>query len=97
MGNSLLVVVIAIGDQYMARYRRLFWPSHVRYCSEHGYDLLVVDRFVDAGENDRSLVSLQKALVCSLPKADAYSHVAYIDADVLINTPGSAGRYRRCG
>lgn len=86
MGNRLLMVVIAIGDEYNTRYRQLFWPSHKRYCDLHGYDLLVINSFIDSCEKDPSLTSLQKALVCSLPQAATYTHVASIDADILINT-----------
>jgi hypothetical protein len=83
--TNTLVISIAIGEQYKHEYIRLFQGSHVAYCHKHGYDFLLIDEFIDTSESDKSLVSLQKALVCSIDVAADYDRIVFVDADILIN------------
>ena len=81
---NLLMVVIAVGAEYREQYRRFFEPSHREYCRRHGFDVHVVETHIDP-QGDQAPVVLQRLLICSLPQAAAYSHVAHVDADILIN------------
>lgn len=83
--NNILVVSVAIGDGYKQEYLRLFHNSHTAYCRKHGYDFLLIDQFIDTSESDKSLISLQKALVCSIDIAAEYDRIVFVDADILIN------------
>ena len=83
--RSVLFVVIAIGEKYKAEYLELFHASHQRYCLKHGYDFFLVEDFIKSGETDKSLISLQKILVCSLDQAKEYDLVVFMDSDILIN------------
>lgn len=80
-----LVVTVAVGFPYKQAYLSLFHRSVLAYCDKHGYDFLLVDDFIDRSEADPSLISLQKALVCSVDVAADYERVVFIDADILVN------------
>lgn len=89
--TRILFVTIAIGDKYRQEYASLFYRSQKAYCDRYGYDLIVIDRFIDPLESDKTLISLQKTLVCSLKESMDYDYVVFIDADVLINVEYAPG------
>jgi hypothetical protein len=85
--TKVLLVAIAIGQQYLQQYNRVFRRSHEAYAKKHGYDFKVIDQFIDA-THQSSPMSLfyQKMLVSD----DNYDFVIFIDSDILINITAPA-------
>lgn len=81
----VLLVAIAIGEEYKKKYEAIFYPSQKAYADRHGYDIKIVDSFLDQSTQDRSFISLQKILVCSQPWSNQYDFVVFIDSDILVS------------
>lgn len=81
----VLMVTIAIGGRYLDRYKTLFHENHLSYCRLHGYEFRLCDAFLEPGQDDSSLVSMQKFLVCSQPWSRDFDFVVFVDADILTN------------
>lgn len=81
-GKKVLLVAIAIGQQYVQQYNQVFRHSHEAYAKKHKYDFKVIDHFIDA-THQSSPMSLfyQKMLVSD----ENYDFVVFIDSDILIN------------
>jgi lipopolysaccharide biosynthesis glycosyltransferase len=70
----------------MAKYTRLWRASHENYCKKHGYDLKIIDKFLDKQlDAKRHIDANNRLLVCSQEWSDAYDYIIYLDADILIN------------
>lgn len=78
------IVTIALGAQYLARWRALVEANFRAYAERHGYDAILV-----AGHLDRSWRALkrsaawQKCLILSQPWSQAYERIVWIDADCV--------------
>ena len=81
------IVTIALGAQYLARWRALVEASFRAYAARHGYDAILV-----AGHLDRSWRALkrsaawQKCLILSQPWSQGYERIVWIDADCVPKT-----------
>lgn len=81
----VLLVAIAIGEEYKKKYEAIFYPSQKAYADRHGYDIKVVDGFLDLTTQERSFISLQKILVCSQSWSHQYEFIVFVDSDILIS------------
>ena len=88
--SDILLVTIVIGDEYLQRYKSVFYENHQMYASKFGYDFIVVTDFLDPNNRHPSFISLQKSLVCSQSFSSKYTHIIYIDADILFNLQKSS-------
>jgi hypothetical protein len=86
---KVLLITLAIGEQYLKIYNLLFRQSHEEYAKRHGYDFKIITNFLSSKTNlpiqHPHLISFQKILVCSQPFSKTYDYIIFIDADVLIN------------
>jgi lipopolysaccharide biosynthesis glycosyltransferase len=82
---NLVFAVVTIGDKCRQEYKSLFFGSHQRYCSKHGYRLHIVEGFIDNFEADISLASLQKILIPSIESIQSADLLVIVDYDILIN------------
>ena len=79
---KVVLVTVAIGEQYLREYTRLFRPSHELYARRHGYDFQVITDWI-AEPKVRDTTSFQKILVSS--QFSDYDYIVFVDADILIN------------
>ena len=82
---KVLLVTIAIGEQYLQQYNMLFRESQAKYAFNHGYDFKVITDFLDKNNQYTSTISFNKILVCSQPWSNNYDFIIFVDADVYIN------------
>jgi hypothetical protein len=80
---KVLLCTIAIGEQYLNMYNKLFRKSHEAYAKKHGYSFKVFEDFLDTNIHHYNAVSFNKILVCS--KSNEYDLIIFVDADILIN------------
>jgi hypothetical protein len=79
------IVTIALGAQYLARWRAHARAGFQTYAARHGYDALLIH-----GHLDRSWRALkrsaawQKCLILSQPWSQAYERIVWIDADCVL-------------
>jgi|LakMenEpi03Aug12_release.lakeMendotaPanAssembly.Ray.scaffolds.fasta_scaffold591774_2 hypothetical protein len=83
--TKVLLVTIAIGEQYIKEYENLFFESQKNYALKQGYEFMVIKDFLDKNIQHKSTISFNKALVCSQEWSDKYDFIIFIDADILIN------------
>jgi lipopolysaccharide biosynthesis glycosyltransferase len=79
------MATLAIGEQYLARYKALFYPSQLLYCRLHNYELKICDEFLEPGQTSATLISLQRLLVPKQKWCEGFDYVIFVDADILIN------------
>lgn len=88
--SDVLLVAIAIGEQYLQHYNKTFRRSHEQYAKNHGYDFKVITDFIDTTNmhyrQSKMSVFYQKMLISDA----AYEYVIFIDSDVLINLDAPA-------
>lgn len=82
-GQSVLLVAMALGKSYLHEYSQVLQSVHQRYAQRHGYDFKVVTRNIG---NDTNIVSFAKALLVTLPCAQNYDFLVYVDCDVWIRS-----------
>jgi len=83
---KILMVSMAIGEQYLRVYSRFFRRNQEAYARHWGYDFRIITEFIDRQLPEswrKSAVSFQKALVCR--QAEGYDYVLFVDADIWIN------------
>lgn len=87
---KILLVTLAIGDQYITLYNKLFRKSHEQYAKRNCYDFMVITDYISQNTTypvkHPHLISFQKILVCSQIYSNNYDYIIFIDADILINT-----------
>lgn len=83
------VVTLAIGDNYLGRWRLLCERGWRQYCDRHNYTLLVIDKPLDESQRARGRSpAWQKCLVLEPPLASRFDRVIWVDSDIVIN-PGA--------
>jgi hypothetical protein len=82
---KVLLVTIAIGQQYLQEYNNLFYESQSKYALKNGYDFKVITDFIDKRIINKSAISFNKILVCNLEWSNNYDFIIFVDADILIN------------
>lgn len=80
------LVTITIGDAFQKMWNGLYRGCMERYAEKHGYDLVVIDDYLDGSEFGRSRPPhWQKLLILEHPEVRRYRHAVWVDADILIN------------
>jgi hypothetical protein len=84
--GKFAVCVIAIGDDYMKFYEQYFKNSHERYCKKYGYDLFIINDFLDTNpqHQTKECITYQKFLIASYEPIQDYDYVLILDADIYI-------------
>jgi hypothetical protein len=84
--NQKAIVTIAIGNEYLAKWKKFCEPSWKRYAEKYGFDLICLQDPLDRSERGlmRSM-SWQKCLVLSQDFASDYKQIVWVDADVIFN------------
>jgi len=84
---KILLVTLAIGDNYLKQYNFLFRESQENYAKRYGYDFKVVTDYLDVNPDNRipSCVTFNKILVCSQDWSNDYDMIIFVDADILIS------------
>jgi len=84
---KVLLVTIAIGEEYLKMYEDLFKESQENYAKRYNYDFRVITDFLDKDYTNhmKSTITLNKILVCSQEWSKDYDMIIFIDADILIN------------
>jgi hypothetical protein len=84
------VATLAIGEDFLSSYARIFRPSAERYVARHGYDLIVINDYFDGPLfRDPRLINFQKMLLPCHEALRQYDLLMVLDADILI-TPSAA-------
>lgn len=80
------LVTVVIGEQYFKMWSERFKETWQRYAMKHGYDLLVITRFIDPTPRARERsIHWQKLLILEEERVQPYKDVVWLDADILIN------------
>ena len=83
---SAALVTLAVGEKYLAEWRRQCEPSWRAHAARHGLDVVVIDQPLD--DSPRAALrspAWQKCLVWSQPWAERYERLCWLDADIVIN------------
>ena len=88
--SNILLVAIAIGDQYLQNYNKIFRRNHEQYAKNHGYDFKVIDDFIDTTNTHYHLSKMSVFYQKMLVSDTAYEYVIFIDSDILINLDAPA-------
>ncbi len=81
---KILLAAIAVGWKYKSFYMSLFQSSHENYAKRYDYDFVLIDYLISDSATSPSQASLQKLLLPSLPGANTYDWILYVDLDILI-------------
>ena len=80
------LVTLAIGERYLANFKRYCHESWSKYAKQHNLDVVVIDRPIDDSPRAQSRnPAWQKCLILSHPDVKSYDQVAWVDSDILIN------------
>jgi hypothetical protein len=85
------LVTLAIGHEFLLRWRALCEPGWRAYAERHGYDLVVVTEPLDTRPRAAARSpAWQKCLVLGDAVAQGRERMVWVDADVLINPAAPA-------
>ena len=80
------LITLAIGDRYLATFKKYCRESWHKYANQHNLDVVVIDSPIDDSPRAQSRSpAWQKCLVLSHPNVKSYDQVAWVDSDILIN------------
>lgn len=80
------LVTLLIGDDYYKVWKTYFKQSWEKYADIHGYDIVIIDDFIDKSELAASRsVHWQKCLILEDERVQQYEDIVWLDSDVLIN------------
>jgi hypothetical protein len=84
-GNRYCLVGLQIGEVHSNYWKLVFRKSWLAYARRHGYDLMIVEDFIDrtAGA-DEAAIKFQKLLLPSLGELRKYDKLVYLDSDMLL-------------
>jgi hypothetical protein len=84
--NKKCIVTLLIGEKYQERWRTYYKDSWDKYAKIHGYDIIVVDDYLDQTERAKSRSPhWQKLLITEDERVKRYESVVWMDSDILIN------------
>ena len=84
--NDKVLVTVLIGEPTQVSWRTFFERTWRAYADKHGYDIVVIDDYIDKTPRGRSRQPhWQKLLILEHPKVQGYRHVVWLDGDILIN------------
>ena len=82
MKNALVVLVV--GDKYIAEYNKYFKPSHERFAKKYNLPLIIFERYIDALSEGKRHPSWQKLLIFEAEETKEFDRLCWIDADIYI-------------
>lgn len=83
--NQRAIVTMAIGNDYLQRWKRLCQPLWESYASRWDYDLIVITKPLDRSERaEKRNPSWQKCLILDQPWSNQYETIVWVDSDILI-------------
>ena len=82
MKNALVVLVV--GDKYIAEYNKYFKPSHERFAKKYNLPLIIFERYIDALSEGKRHPSWQKLLIFEAEETKDFDRLCWIDADIYI-------------
>jgi hypothetical protein len=82
----VLLITLAIGEQYTELYNLYFRKSQEEYAKKHGYDFMVMEDYLSKipEYNCSAVLTFHKLLVCSQPFSANYDYIIFVDADIFI-------------
>jgi hypothetical protein len=84
--NSKAIVTLAIGGNYLERWKTLCEDNWRSYAQMHGYDVICLSEALDDSPRAKQRSpAWQKCLVLGQEFARNYERVVWIDSDILIN------------
>lgn len=86
MASDKAIATILIGEAFQNLWKRRMAPTWEAYAARHGYDIVVVDDYIDKGPRGKERSPhWQKCLILEDERVRRYRDVAWLDADILIN------------
>lgn len=83
--STKALVTLTIGDKTISEFN-VFRPTWEKYAAQHGYDLVVIDSYLDDAPIARCrAANWQKLLVCRDKRVAGYEDAVWLDSDILIN------------
>lgn len=84
--SSKCIVTLLIGEPYRIMWENTFADTWRRYAAAHGYDIVVIDDYIDPTPRARERSPhWQKCLILEHPEVRRHQHVVWIDSDIMIN------------
>lgn len=81
-----VLVTLVIGDEFRLRWKAVSEKGWLAYCSQHGFDLVVISEALDTSPRARARSpAWQKLLVLDPAIAGRYKRVIWVDADIITN------------
>jgi lipopolysaccharide biosynthesis glycosyltransferase len=79
------IVTIAMGDDYIKQYEKIFKRHTEAYCNKYGYDfILLTDWLFEEKYRSYPFVNIQKWAIPFMEKIQKYDRIAIVDADIII-------------
>lgn len=86
MAGRKVLTTMVIGKDYRAMWDGLYRKSVEAYADRHGYDLVLIDDYIDPRPKARERTPhWQKCLILEHEAIKSYDHVVWIDADIFVN------------
>ena len=81
------IVILAIGDEYLAYWRKYCEASCRAYAAKHNYDLILICEPLDNSPRAQARSpAWQKCLVLSQDFSQKYERIVSLDGDIVINS-----------
>ena len=80
------IVTLAIGEDYINRWRAFCEPNWKAYAKKYGYELIIFDKPLDNSirASSRS-AAWQKCLILDQVAVNKFDRVVWMDSDIVIN------------
>ena len=86
MAGRTALTTMVIGKDYQDMWDGLYRKSVEAYAAKHGYDLVIIDDYIDSSPRGRERTPhWQKCLILEHDVLKTYDHVVWIDADIFVN------------
>ncbi|CCQ72782.1 hypothetical protein [Magnetospira sp. QH-2] len=86
MSEKKALVTVLIGEFHQQLWAQHFQPTWEPYAKAHGYDIVVIDDYIDPSPRSRDRrPHWQKCLILEHEQVRDYDSVVWIDGDVAIN------------
>lgn len=83
--SSKAIVTVLIGDQYQSVWNRLCAAGWMWYAQQHGYDLILVEDYLDPQRGTERSPAWQKLLILDQPWSAAYQRIVWMDSDIVVS------------
>jgi hypothetical protein len=85
--NNKAIVTLVIGERYVNLWNKYCKSTWEPYAEQHGYDLVIIDEFIDTNKDTALSRSIhwQKLLILEHPATQGYDHLVWVDTDITMN------------